>query len=62
MQRLWKILTIGAVFTGLGIAGAGTALADDDLDDLIRPPYQVSDVIAFDDDWEDDWFDDDWDD
>ncbi|WP_102141399.1 hypothetical protein [Mycobacterium hubeiense] len=30
MQRLaiWKVLTIGAAFTGLGIAGAGAAAAD----------------------------------
>ncbi|WP_219414829.1 hypothetical protein [Pseudonocardia nigra] len=38
-RTTWKVLTLGAALTGLGVAGAGYALADDDTahrDDL-RP-------------------------
>jgi hypothetical protein len=68
----WKTAVVAAAFAGLGLAGAGTAAADDDLDDLIRPHLPSVHIgvddrwagVAWDDDgWDDDgWDDDDWDD
>ncbi|MCZ8381707.1 hypothetical protein O6P37_22810 [Mycobacterium sp. CPCC 205372] len=71
MKRIapWKTAVVAAAFAGLGLAGAGTAAADDDLDDLIRPHIPVPSVqIGHDDGWvgvgwdDDGWDDDGWDD
>jgi hypothetical protein len=78
MKRIspWKTAVFAAVFAGLGLAGAGTAAADDDRDDLIRPHVPVTSLqiglddhwvgVGWDDDdagWDDDgWEDDGWDD
>jgi len=50
----WKVVTVGAALTGLGIVGVGTASA-------AAPAWtpEVS-VVAMDDDWTETHWDDQW--
>lgn len=53
----WKIITVGAALTGLGIVGAGTASA------AITPTavpagIEAPQFTAFDDDWTETYWDD----
>lgn len=62
MQRpaTWKVITVGAALTGLGIVGAGAAGADTPEPAWV-PEFGVvsaTNVMALDDDWTETYWDD----
>ncbi|PEG40092.1 hypothetical protein CRI77_14490 [Mycolicibacterium duvalii] len=71
----WKVVTVGAALTGLGVVGAGAASAASEpvpaahaaigssaLDWVFADDRSVVSFAAMDDSWDDSWDDSPWDD